>query len=268
MSDGPSLGDALRRHWALLAICIVLGGAAGVAAALVREAQWSTSTGMIIGQNNLSVQSIPGFAVGGQAVADSLSRAVTAPEVVDPAAEQVGLPSGYVADHVSATPVTRTSVLTVNGSGKDQREAVAITNAIAQSLRRYADVTQSDPIGRQQLVSRYRQAYRRQLESEQEVSRLRDTDASDEDIVDARAQAEFRRVAADAAREAVEANNEQQATGAVVNLLTPARVAYSDRSSKLQLYGIIGVVAGALAGTGLAVLLEARSRRRSGRATT
>lgn len=258
--DDMRLGDALRRHWLVITFCIVLFGAGGAAAALTREPSWSASTGMIVGENNLSVQSIPGFAVGGQAVADSLSRAVTAPGIVNPAARRLGLSPDYVAGHVSATPVSRTAVLTVVGTGADEREAVAITNAVAASMRRYADVTQSGLTQRGALIDRYQRAYRRQVAAEQEVSRLRKADASDGRIVDARAEAELRRVSASALREDVEAKDAQKASGAVVNLLTPARTAYSDRSSKLQLFLVIGVVAGALFGSGIALLLERRRR--------
>jgi capsular polysaccharide biosynthesis protein len=271
-----TLGDALRHHWLLVAICTVLGVAVGVAAGLSRSPVYSSSTGLTIGQLNLSVQSIPGFATGGQALADSLSRSITAPQIIDPAAKKLNIAPSYVASHVSASPVSRTSTFLVYASGGSPQEAIDMANTVAESMLSYSQRTQDNPQTSRRLLAEFQSASRDQARAQRALDRI--TTAEDESTTGASASHDSSYAQAKAKLEELQlrtrvagqaySNSEQAvAAGAVIERLAPARAATDDKSSRIQLFGVIGAIAGALLGAALAVLRTARSARRRGAAT-
>jgi uncharacterized protein involved in exopolysaccharide biosynthesis len=263
MYEPRTLGDALRRYWLLVAVFAILFAAAGVAVADQRQPIYTANTGLTVGQSSLSVQSIPGFATGGQAVADTLSRSITTPEVIDPAAKRLNLPAQYVADHVSATTVSRTSTFLVYGTGSSEREAVAIANAVGTSMRRYAQATQNNPKVTEQLFADYRRAAREKARASQIVTRMKRDDETDtQEFARARARLDELTLRAQTASQSYANNQQQVAAGAIVQRLAPATSATDDKSSKMQLYGVIGALAGGLIGAGIALLLAARRARR------
>lgn len=263
MPEPSTFGDALRRYWLLIAVFAVLFAAAGVFVANQRKPIYTAETGLTVGQVTLSVQSIPGFATGGQAVADTLSRSVDTPQIIRPAARRLKLPAKYVADHVSATTVARTSTFLIYGTGSSEREAVAIANAVARTMRRYAQDTQNNPKVTRDLFSAYRAVASDKAEAEQTVNRLKRNDrANTAEFARARARLDELTLREQTASQAYQLNQQSVSTGAIIQLLAPAVSATNDKSSKMQLYGVIGALAGALLASGIALLLAARRARR------
>jgi capsular polysaccharide biosynthesis protein len=283
MVEPRTLGDALRRYWLLVAIVTVVFAGAGVAAALSRSPVYTSSSSLTVGQLQLSVQSIPGFATGGQSLADTLSRSVTAPQVIDPAAKRLNLAPDYVAANVSASPVVRTSTFVVFGTGGSEREAVDIANAVAASMLTYSRSTQDDPQESRRLLSAYHTAALAEARAERRLSKIKDgtsssstsststtsspstTSSSSISISEysrAKAEADELALRSQVAKQAYISNQQAIAAGALIQRLAPARFATNDRSSKVQLYGVLGAIAGALLGAALAVLWAARGARR------
>jgi capsular polysaccharide biosynthesis protein len=261
MPEPRTLGDALRRYWILVAICAVILAVVGAAAGAKRSPVYSAQTGLTVGQLNLSVQSIPGFAVGGQALADTLSRSVTSPEVIDPAAKKLNVAPNYLAANVSASPVARTATFIVYGTGASERQAVEFANAVADSLGTYAQSTQSDGGNSARLLNRFHQAAQAKARADRRLQKLQ-PGVSSSTYSNAKAQADELALRAQVASDAYITSQQTLAAGAVIQRLAPAIFASSDRSSKVQLYGVLGAIAGALLGAALAVLWAGRRARR------
>jgi uncharacterized protein involved in exopolysaccharide biosynthesis len=258
----PTVGDAARRNWALILLAVLVAGALGVFAGLAREPLYTSTATLSIGRLDLTVQSIPGFAVGGEVVAAGLSRSVTTNAVVDPVARRLGLSPDEIAAHVSASTVPNSPMFTITATGTSSRSAVALANAVSDSMVEYGRGG-GGPAEADRLLTRYRDVTRELARERARLTRLRNALVPDRAAI-SRVRADIdalelrRQTSASLYRE----SHTQGQYGAIVERVAAARGATSDRSSKLQLFGALGVLAGLFGGLALAVLRTASQSRR------
>ena len=151
-----------------------------------------------------------------------------------------------------------------------------MANTVAESMLSYSQRTQDNPQTSRRLLAEFQSASRDQARAQRALDRI--TTAEDESTTGASASHDSSYAQAKAKLEELQlrtrvagqaySNSEQAvAAGAVIERLAPARAATDDKSSRIQLFGVIGAIAGALLGAALAVLRTARSARRRGAAT-
>jgi hypothetical protein len=262
-------------------LAVVALAVAGAALGHARKPVYQASASLSVGLLNLSTQSVPGFAVGGEVVAGGFSRAVQADAVVTPVARKFHTTPSAVRSRISSTPVPNSPIFTVTATGPTPGEAVGLANALSTSMVSYGRNRASSDAAFAALLARYRSAVRRLNRARDHVDAVRarasaakgeGPDGADVTTTPAVKPGELAQARADLQTEQLRTNSLEDAyrsraaapgSGAVVQPLVAAVSATSDRGSRAQLYGAVGALAGLCLGGALAVLLMAvRHRRR------
>ena len=261
--------EALRYHPFLFLLAVVVMVTAAITFALTRSPVYSAQTRLGITSVDASVPgALANFAVASKALTEAYSRAAEAQPVISRVAKKTGMSQDAVRRRIRAAPIPNTPVFRIKAHARTKREAVALANAEASSLSSYL----ANLIGSSQqplaLLSRYRKAA-------QQVQRLRtksdrlasDPNVSDSALADARAAVETAKVRVTAFQQAYLQSQLSQGTSGTITpqVLDHASSASSDRGSKLQLLGFIGLVSGIGVGLGLVLLLANLRLRRLAR---
>lgn len=260
--EPPQLGvlDALRRHLPLALLPLVLLGCVAVALAFARTPVYTSEARLNVGGLNLTQQSIEGYTAAVQQLAVAYSRSIDATGVVTPVAREVGLSPREVVDRVSATPIPGSSVVSIEATAGEAREAERTADATADSLVLYAIELNSGRSTSEQLLVRYRNASRRLQRARADLDR---TPPTRRQPVETRV--DIARLQRDTAGFLYQQSQAGQAATELVQKLAPAAEAESDRRKVLGNYLAAAAVAGILIGVGLAVARgNALARRRLG----
>jgi capsular polysaccharide biosynthesis protein len=275
----PTVGDATRRYWPLVLVAVLVLGAFGAYTGHSRKPVYTASASLSVGLLDVTTQSVPGFAVGGEVVASGYSRAVQTDGVIDPVAQRLKMTPAEVRSHVSSTPVPNSPIFTVTATAESAGSAVTLANAVSQSMIAYGRSHASTDAASARLLARYQSAVRNRNRARNRVAQLRSgssttagssgtastaSTASDSgSLSQARADLEVQQLRMDTLADQYRARTSTPGNTAVLQPLVNAQGAASDRGSKTQLYGALGVLAGLCLGTALAVLLAGwRFRRR------
>ncbi len=260
--EPPQLGvlDALRRHLPIALLPLVLVGCAAVALAFARTPVYTSEARLNVGGLNLTQQSIEGYTAAVQQLAVAYSRSVDATGVVTPVAREVGLSPREVVDRVSATPIPGSSVIAIEATAGDARDAEQTADATANSLVRYAISLNSGRSTSEKLLVRYRNASRRLQQARADLDRVPPTRRQGLET-----RVDIARLQRDTAGFLYTQSQAGQAATELVQKLAPAADAESDRRKVLGNYLAAAAVAGILIGVGLAVARgNALARRRLG----
>lgn len=271
----PTVGDAMRRFWPLVLISVLALGALGTYAGYSRKPVYQATSSLSVGLLDLTTQSVPGFAVGGEVVAGGFSRSVQTDAVVVPVAKELHLSPGDVRGRVSSTPVANSPIFTITATGASQADAMKLANAMSGSMVAYGRTHSGADAAAGRLLSRYRQALRDLDRAQNRVKLLRKRQSGTTQATAAGSntpdsgQLSQARANVDTAQLRVQSIGQlyrnqagSPASSAVVQPLVDAQGASSDRRSKTELYGAVGVLAGLCLGTALAVLIAGRQFRR------
>jgi capsular polysaccharide biosynthesis protein len=259
-----TLTEAIRRHWFVAALPVVVLVAAGIALGISRTPVYTAETRMQVGNLDLSQPgALGGFTTAGETLAESFSRAVDADAVVDPVSKQLDLPPDAVRSQVSATPVPQSPVFRVVGTAGSASAAVDLTNQAARYLRRYSASLYRPADRSARLYSAYKRAgleYSKLLDRQLNLDRREDSAAFVS--AEAAARAASARVAA-LRNSYLQSAAAKESAPATAHVLVKATGASSDRQQVLQIYIFIGLVAGVVGGAALANVVASRAVRRS-----
>jgi capsular polysaccharide biosynthesis protein len=263
----PSVFRAMVWNWPIVIVCVIVFTAIGGLFGLVRSTDYTATAKLAVGRIDISSPgALSGYAVATQALATGYSRTVTALAVVEPVAEKTGVSVEKLQSSLIGTPVAESPIFKVEAEAGSEDTAVKVANAASHSLVRYAArLNQSNPdSGR--LYRQYRTAAvlrkiaRQELHTSEES--ISTSPSASEAAAIARAQSNFD--AADlkvnALGQAYTASVQSQASTQLVQILSPATRAASDRASTLTILLFIGLIVGLLVGGGLANLRESRLR--------
>jgi capsular polysaccharide biosynthesis protein len=264
--SGPSLGDAVRRYWLLVAISALLFCAIGVAAGYARHPKYTATTQLSVSNLNVAAPgALAAYTTASQALASSYSRSVTATAVLAPVARRFHTSVGVLSGMVTAAPIPQSPLFRIRVTSPARADARRLSNAIADSLITYVgkNTTAHDQV--RNIYKRYAQAsltYNRAVSAENDATKHNDQSPSsvNEDRVNrARAAADTARLRLDALRTLYDNARQGEVSTAQVSVLSAAGGALSDRKNKTETLGFAGLIAGLVVGCALAVL---RSRRR------
>lgn len=260
---------AVRRHWVVAVIPIVLFIAAAAVLGARRPVRYTTTANLSVGHVYVSNPvGIPTIIEATQSLAAVYSRAISASEVTRDARLRLerehALP---ITGGLSATPIPQSPLIKVSAQASTPRGAVALANAGAAALATYINRQVRDNSATATISARYLKAslaYRQSLEASKRLTRRYGKDptaankAARDRALAATDTAKLRRDALSASYQSVV----QGGTSSVgVDVFSPAAAATSDRSRTLQLLVFVGLLGGLAAGVALALLLAAHETR-------
>ena len=248
---GPTVFEAMREFWWLILFTALVGAGCGVVYGLVREPTYTAESRLSVGRIDVSTQSITGFVVAAQTLADSYSRAIVARPVVRDTAAAAGIAPSEVVERLSASPIPQSPVMQVSATGETEREAVRTANAGSRALVDYVQRLNRFNPDSKDLLARFNRASQRYGEARAALLESGGSAAAQAKVSGARLEV----------RTAEDLYRISQAGQATPNTLQPLALAVDakgDQSSTLQQAIFAGVVFGFLLGAGLAQLAYRR----------
>jgi capsular polysaccharide biosynthesis protein len=268
--EPSTIHEAVSRFWLLILLVAVIGAAAGVYRGMSEPPAYTASAQLGVGLTNVGTPAgLGGFAQSGPTLAAAYSRAAIAQPVVASVAKKVGMTEEDVRGTVSASSVPDTPVIRVDAVATDEGGAIAVANAMADALARYAGDTDASRREGETLLRQYRAA-QRELESirgrvTRAEKRVDDGGGDDAEsaLRSARAEASTASLRVKTLGARYEANQQNVTAANPVQVLQRASSATSDERSIVLKNGFLGAAAGLVVGAALAVLLANRRRKRA-----
>jgi uncharacterized protein involved in exopolysaccharide biosynthesis len=260
---------AVRRHWLVAVIPIVLFIAAAGVLGAKRPVRYTTTANLSVGHVYVSNPvGIPTIIEATQSLAAVYSRAISAGEVTRDTRRRLDREHALpISGSLSATPIPQSPLIKVSAEASTQQGAVALANAGAAALAAYINRQVRDNSATATISARYLKAslaYRQSLETSRRASRQYGKNptpankAARDRALAATDTAQLRRAALSASYQSVV----QGGTSSVgVDIFSSASTPSSDRSRTLQLLVFVGLLGGLAAGIALALVLAARDTR-------
>jgi uncharacterized protein involved in exopolysaccharide biosynthesis len=246
-----------RNKLIVLLICVVLA-LAGLAFGASRKPVYTATATIQVGQVNPNSPGFFGYVQSSASLATAFSRAITSEQVLAVVQKDLKLVPSTAAGRLSAAPIPQAPAFSVTATGSTQRSAVLLANVTANAVIAYESQSNSANPEAAALLSEYRSVSLQLRRENQEIaSLLRKKNVSKGAI----SSAEATRDAEQAKDRAVDvaytaAVSSQAPRSGLVSLLAGATSASSDKKSKVELYGLIGLLGGLVLGCAVAVLRE------------
>jgi uncharacterized protein involved in exopolysaccharide biosynthesis len=261
---------ALRRHWFLAVLPVVVFVAGAVVLGLKRPVTYTAKANLSVGHVYVTNPvGIPTVLEATQSLAGVYARAIRSDAVTAEARRRLARRSGRVQGQLSATPIPDSPLISVSAESSSADGAIALANAGAAALAKYTNAQIRDNDAASVIAARYRRAsvtYRRLLDA---ATRARGRFAASPSRA-RRAARNRAAAAADAARlrrSALQASYEAAVQGGVssvgVEVFSAASTTTTDRMQVLQLLIFVGLAGGCAAGSALAVMRASRVLRRA-----
>lgn len=248
---------AIGLNRGLIAACAVLFCVAGLAYGLVRQPTYTSSATLQVGDVNPNSPGFLGYVQSSTALAASFSRAIGAEQVLAAVERDTGIPASEAVKRLSAEPIPLSPAFRVIATGPSEAAAMKLADSAARAVVVYEGRANSSNAQASALIREYRKASLNLHRAEAEAGRLQAEGGT------AFLNAEAARSAAKVRLSAIEnayvaAVTSQAPRRGLVSMVAGATSAENDRKSKLELYGLLGLVFGAFLGCVLAVLRERR----------
>jgi capsular polysaccharide biosynthesis protein len=253
--------NAIARHKLLVCAVAVLCAALGLAYGVSRQPRYTASATLQVGQVNPNSPGFYGYVQSAAALASAFSRAVAAEPVLAAVQQKLKLPPAVAGARLSAEPIPVSPAFRVIATGPSAPAAVALANVAAAALIDYESESNSANPQAATLLHEYAEAsFALQRANASFVRLAHDKRASAE----ARLRAGAARTAAQVKLKAignsyVGAVTSQAPRSGLVTLLAGASSASSDHRSKIEMFALIGLLAGIVLGCLGAMLRERRA---------
>ncbi|HEY2537789.1 MAG TPA: Wzz/FepE/Etk N-terminal domain-containing protein [Solirubrobacteraceae bacterium] len=262
---------ALGRNKLIVCLCAVVLALIGTGYGLSRPRIYTASATLQVGQVNPNSPGFFSYVQSASALATAFSRSINAEPVLATVQQKLKLTPAKANNRLSAEPIPLSPVFRVIATGPTEVAAVQLANVTSGAIIAYESKSNSANPEAASLLHEYSAA---SLALEHAVAKLAQLESQTRGhgpskVVNASAfaadkaavgTAQARLKAIDVAYTA--AVTSQAPRSGLVSLLAGATSATSNRKSKVELYGFIGLLIGLLVGCAVAV---ARERRRAGR---
>jgi uncharacterized protein involved in exopolysaccharide biosynthesis len=254
--EGLAFG-AIRRHKKLIAIFAVLGVLAGAALGLVRPATYQAAATLQVGQVNPNSPGFASYTQSSSSLATAFSRAIAAAPVLATVERKLHIAKRKASSRLSAEPIPLSPAFRVLATGPSAAKAKRLANVAAAGVIAYENHSNSANPEAASLLAAYRRASLELSEASAAVANGGDLRAKAEQSA---AKIKLKAIAT----AYVATVGSQPPREGFISLLAGATSAASNRNSRIQLYGFLGLLLGLLAGCGVAVLRDRRRHDSSG----
>lgn len=252
-------------NWWVVLISVVVFVGAGAGLALLRTPTYTATARLAVGRIDItSPGALSGYAIATQALATGYSRTVTALAVAKPVSAKTGISIKDVQGHVTATPVPESPVFRVEGTAPNPDQAEALANYSSQALIRYAARLNQNNPDSDRLYREYKAAFlqrklaKQQLNIARADADIRPIPKAEEEVDSARSEVEAASLRVDAVGKAYTSSIQSQVATQLIQVISPATEASSDRRSTFMIFAFIGLVIGLLVGAAVAFVRETR----------
>jgi hypothetical protein len=272
-SAQPSVGvfGALRRHWFVGFLPVILFVGLSVVLGLQREPRYTSSAELSVGRiyvNNPA--GVSGVIEATQSLASVYSRAIRATSVRTGAARRLGETALASGDAISATPVPDSPLIRVTAESTSAERARALASAASASLAAYVkrQAESNQDIALLEAYEKADERYRQLVRERRRLGREYEDDPTAENR-DKRNRADVTVSVAELRREALRGSyltlSQGTSSTPAVEEFSRATSAKSDRARAMQILVFLGLVAGIAGGVALALLLaHNKLRQRAG----
>lgn len=245
-------------------LATVIGGAAGVLVGVKVQPRFTSTTQLLVGSPNATVDAVPGFAQATQSLASSYSRAAHSSLVLAPVARRLRRPLAAVAAEVSVTPVPNSNIITVYATATSGARAQTLARAVSAQIRTFVRASQAQAGSAASLLSAYRSAARLLVVAQERLRRLRahHVNPGSGRYTTAQTALAVAQLRTQALSTEYSSTVQDDAAAAGISVLSAPTPPTSNRASTTEKTGIVGLVAGLLLGALLAFVLEGRRDRR------
>jgi uncharacterized protein involved in exopolysaccharide biosynthesis len=251
--------SAIRWNKLLILACALACAVIGIAYGLARTPVYTASASLQVGQVNPNSPGFLGYVQSASSLAAAFSRSIDAAPVLSAVEKQVGVSSREAVESLTSEPIPLSPVFRVIATSSDEGKATALANVASQAVIKYQSHTNSANPEAKSLLGEYRGGALAVQKAKDKVAQLESEGARAPQIAAAEAQTKSAQVRLKAVGNAYNTTIVSQAprTG-MVTILAGATSASSDRKSKVELFGFLGLLLGCALGCVLAVLRERR----------
>jgi hypothetical protein len=250
---------AITWNKGLVAAIAVLGAVVGLALGMARPATYTASATLQVGQVNPNSPGFLGYVQSASSLATAFSRAIGAAPVLTEVEKKLGVPASAAVSRLSSEPIPLAPAFRVIATGGSEAAAMNLANAAAGAVVAYESKANSANPQAKALLAGYRNATASLRQAEARVDSLSSSGGNEKALVNAEARRNAAKVKLRGIENAyVAAVTSQAPREGLVTVLAGATSAESDRKSKVELYGFLGLLAGILLGCLAAVGREHR----------
>jgi Mrp family chromosome partitioning ATPase/capsular polysaccharide biosynthesis protein len=265
LNEPMSVWDAVRRHPLLAVLPLVVLTGLGILLGLSRKPVYTATARMYVQVPSGEPSALFAATDAASGLASAYSRAVAATAVGKAVARDVRHDASAASGSTSATPVPDSPIVKVTANASAGRSAVRLANVTADELAKYINRLNTSNTASHYALAAFSAATHRVararanlVDAEQAVAALPTAEAKTQ-LESARAAYEVAQLRQSAAK--ARFTSLQSGQQPSLEPLRHAVGATNDRTSKLELYGFAGFLAGAFAGCGLALAGRALDTR-------
>jgi uncharacterized protein involved in exopolysaccharide biosynthesis len=267
-SQSSPVATAIAANKPLVCICALLFAVFGVLAGMHRKGTYSSAATLQVGKVNPNSPGFYGFVQSASDLATAFSRAVTAEAVLDAVHARLGLSAATAVSRLAAEPIPNSPAFRVIASGPTAKAAVNLANVASTALIAYeAHANTYSPEGHR-LLGAYRAAELSLAHAKAAVARAEAARGEEPSakanlrLENAQASQAAATLQAQALASGYQLSAQSATTRDLISPLAQAVTATSDRRSKIELLGFVGLLGGLVIGCALAALREIRAGAR------
>lgn len=260
---------AITRHILVVCALAVVGVLIGVGYGVSRPSTYTAAATLQVGQVNPNSPGFYSYVQSAAALATAFSRAIDAEPVLAAVQRELKLGSSKAAARLSAEPLPQSPAFRIVATGTTASGAIRLANVTSNALISYESQTNSANPEAASLLHEYHEA---SLDLQQASARVGNVEhftagAGRAVSSSALAAAKANQATAAARLRAIDtaytaAVTSQAPRSGLVSLLAGATSAVSNRRSRVELLGFIGLLAGIVVGSAVAVLKDYRRLNR------
>lgn len=250
---------AIGRHKLLVCACAVAFALIGLGFGLSRQTTYTASATLQVGQVNPNSPGFYGYVQSATSLATAFSRSIEAEPVLATIQHKLELAPAAATPRLSTEPLPLSPAFRVFATGPTEAAARRLANVAASAVIAYESRSNSANPEARSLLREYRGASIALLSAEEKLTTIGEHPAEADALPNAEAEKNTAQVRLKAISTAyVSAVTSQAPRSGLVSLVAGATSASSDRKSKVELLGFVGLLAGIVFGCAVAVLRERR----------